>query len=86
MAKFVSNTSGAILWPDLELMQVEKYATNANSAMSRRQFLGPLCLWQCLQKVLRTVFVAFLRFSRNGVPHLKVLLLELTTQVMGRFN
>ena len=32
------------------------------------------------------MFVAFLRFSRNGVPHLKVLLLELTTQVMGRFN
>ena len=39
-----------------------------------------------LQKMLRTMFVAFLRFSRSGVPHLKVLLLELTTQVMGRFN
>ena len=36
------------------------------------------CYGQC--------FVAFLHFSRNGVPHLKVLLLELTTQVMGRFN
>ena len=34
MAKFATNASGAIWWPNLELMQVvAKYATNASGAM-----------------------------------------------------
>ena len=47
MAIFATNTSGAIWWPNLQLMLVVPYCCQVKSKL-RSQFLGPLCLWQCL--------------------------------------
>ena len=43
MAKFATNASSAIWWPNWELMQVAFYLV-----------LGPFCLWQCFFKVPTT--------------------------------
>ena len=54
MAKFATNASGAIWWPNLQLMQVAPYGGQICykckcqvQSKLRSQFLGPLYLWQC---------------------------------------
>ena len=48
VAKFATNASGAIWWPNLELMQVAFYLAGEITQVKRVNTLGPLCLWQCL--------------------------------------
>ena len=61
VAKFKTNKSGAIWWPNLQVMQMmlsggqicsqsKKCHLVAKLSLSHgwSQFLGPLCLWQCL--------------------------------------
>ena len=45
VAKFGTNASGAIWWPNLELMQVA--GAGEITQVKRVNTLGPLCLWQC---------------------------------------
>ena len=57
LAQFATNTSGASWWPNsqpiqmvppnLQLMQVVPCGCQSKS---RSKFLGPLCLWQCLDQ------------------------------------
>ena len=67
LAKFASNTSGAIWWSNLQLMQVVPsggqicnlykwcHVVSKFNPKSRSQFLGPLCLWQCLENTAQTL-------------------------------
>ena len=49
VVKFATDASGAILCSNLQLMQMVSCDCQIKSK-SRSQFLGPLCLWQCLYK------------------------------------
>ena len=43
--------SGAIWWPNLELMQMAFYLAGEITQVKRVNTLGPLCLWQCLMTI-----------------------------------
>ena len=53
VAKFGTNASCALWWPNLELMQVEPpLAGEITQVLDAIYTLGPLCLWQCFAKKL----------------------------------
>ena len=66
VAKFTTYASGAIWWPNLLLMQVAPYCCQVQSKL-RSQFLGPLCLWQCLMYYCRNALRATTLCKKSNV-------------------
>ena len=66
VAKFVTNASGAIWWPNLQLKQM---VLCGYKSKLRSRYLGSLCIWQCLKIILNFKvrdFATYVALEANG--------------------